>query len=267
MARPQPTPDLLVAEAGGATAPGPTLSPICNDRPTRANYACTVDAGHIQYEADIFNGSFMRLNGVTTDLYLVTNPTLKYGLSANLDVEANLSPLEIVRTEAASGQTRTLAGAGDLIVRLKYLYLDLGGGKLQAAVIPYVKAPTARIGIGNGVVEGGTILPINYKLTDAVTLTTAPEIDVLLDSAGGGRHLGSAQLVNVGVSLPHDLTAYAEVYGDWDFDPARTIRRYSADFALAYTIRGELQFDGGVDVGLNRQIAGVQVYAGVSQKF
>lgn len=255
------------ATASAAPEAAPALSAICTDRPTKSNYACTVDAGHFQYEADLFNGSFLRLNGVTTDTYLATNPTLKYGLTSNLDVEANLSPLEIVRTSDTFGDSRTIAGVGDLILRLKYQFLNTTGGKLQASIIPYVKAPTARIGIGDGVVEGGGILPINYKLTDAITLTTVPEVDALLDSTGGGRHLNTAQLVNVGVSLPKNFTVYGELYGDWNFDPARTIRQYSADFAVAYGVTSELQLDVGVNFGLNRETAGVQTYVGVSQKF
>ena len=253
--------------AGAPAAAPPALSPICTDRPTKSNYACTVDAGHFQYEADVFNGSFLRLDGVTTDTYLATNPTLKYGLTSNLDVEANISPLEIVRTSDKFGDERTLAGVGDLYLRLKYQFLNTPGGKLQASVIPYVKAPTARIGIGNGVVEGGTLFPVNYKLTDIITLTTVPEVDALLDSSGGGRHVNTAQLVNVGVSLPKNFTVYGELYGDWNFDPAHTIKQYSADFAVAYGVTSELQLDTGINFGLNRETAGVQAYVGVSQKF
>ena len=86
------------------------LSAICTDRPTRSNYACTVDAGHVQYESDLVNGSFLRLNGVTTDTYLLVNPTLKYGLTPDIDVEANLSPAEIVRTHDNFGDDHTIAG-------------------------------------------------------------------------------------------------------------------------------------------------------------
>ena len=263
----QANPAASSASNAPALTAAPTLSAICTDRPTMSNYACTVDPGHFQYEADVFNGSFLRLDGVTTDTYLATNPTLKYGVTSNLDVEANLSPLEIVHTSDKFGDSRTIAGVGDLILRLKYEFLNTTGGKLQAAIIPYVKAPTARPGIGNGVVEGGGISPINYKLTDAVTLTTVPEVDALVDSNGGGRHLNTAQLVNVGVSLPKNFTVYGELWGDWNFDPVRTIRQYSADFALAYGVTSELQLDMGVNFGLNRETAGVQAYVGVSQKF
>src|SRR5580704_11265506 len=33
---------------------------FCTDRPPRANLACTVDAGHFQYESDMFNWSYAR---------------------------------------------------------------------------------------------------------------------------------------------------------------------------------------------------------------
>ena len=276
MAKAQTIPDATDPSANSAegaappaatqAAGAPALSPICTDRPTKANYACTVDVGHVQYEADVFNAAFLRLNGVTTDTYLATNPTLKYGVTSNLDVEANLSPLEVVRTSDRQGEDRTLAGVGDLILRLKYDFLNTIGDKLQVALIPYVKAPTARIGIGNGVVEGGTLLPINYKLTDAIILTTVPEVDALLDSTGGGRHLNTAQLVNVAV-IVKKFTVYGELYGDWNFDPARTLRQYSADVAITYGVTDTLQLDTGVNLGLNRQTAGVQAYLGVSQKF
>ena len=268
------SPPASAAPADAQSAPAAPAAPapaaliaICTDRPTKSNYACTVDSGHFQYEADVFNGSFLRLNGVTTDTYLATNPTLKYGVTSNIDVEANLSPLEIVRTHDKFGDDRTLAGVGDLDLRLKYQFLNVYSGNLQATVLPYVKAPTGRPGIGNGVVEGGLILPVNYKLNSILTLTTVPEVDFLKDSSGGGRHLNTAQLINLGVSLPKNFTLYGELWGDWNFDPAGTVKQYSADAAIAYGVTPYLQLDAGLNFGLNKYTPGVQAYVGVSQKF
>ncbi len=250
------------AEPAGAGS----LSPICTDRPTKANYACTVDAGHVQYEADVVNASFLKNDGATTDTVLVANPTLKYGVSSDLDVEASIAALDTVRTHVEDGPTRTLAGPGDLYLRLKYEWVNQGSSGLQASVIPYVKAPTARPGIGNGSVEGGAILPMNYIVGD-VTLTTAPEVDVYENSGGGGHHVNTAQLVNVAFTLPRNFTLYEELWGDWNFDPSGTVRQYSFDSALTYGVTRYLQLDTGVNIGLNPQTPGVQAYVGVSQKF
>ena len=254
------------AQAGDA-APAADLSAICTDRPTKSSAACTVEPGHLQYESDLFNGAFLRLNGVTTDTYLVTNPTLKYGLARGLDVEANISPYEVVRTHDIHGGGGTLGGVGDLYLRLKYNFYNSADGRLTIAAIPYVKAPTARIGIGNGAVEGGSVLAVNYKLTDKLTFTTAPEVDDFKDSTGSGRHVNTIQLVNLGYSLPCNLTVYGELWGDWNFDPADTIRQYSADAAVAWGISQNLQLDAGLNFGLNRYTPGVQGYVGISQKF
>jgi len=76
-----------------------TLTPICTDRPSKSNYACTVDAGHFQYESDLVNASSLRQGDEATTTWLILNPTLKYGLTDNVDVEANMTALEILRTQ------------------------------------------------------------------------------------------------------------------------------------------------------------------------
>jgi hypothetical protein len=130
-----------------------------------------------------------------------------------------ISPAEIVRTHDALGDDRTIEGVSDLYLRLKYQFLNAEGGNLQATILPCVKAPTARLGIGNGAVEGGAIMPVNYKLNSILTLTVDPEVDFYKDSTGSGRHLNTPQLVNLGLSLPDNVTVYGELWGDWNFDP------------------------------------------------
>ena len=267
-----PAPTGTPAAPGTSAAPaapaGPAaLSEICTDRPTKSSSTCTVDAGHFQYEADIFNGTFMHLDGVTTDTYLVFNPTLKYGLTSNLDIEASISPFDLVRTREANGQSQTIGGVSDLFLKVKYEFLNVYGGNLTASLIPYVKVPTARVGIGNGVVEQGALLPVTYKLNSVVSVTTVPEMDDLKDDVGAGHHINTQQLVNFSFSLPQNVTLYGELWGEWNFDPTGTVHEYSADVAASYVIGQYLQLDGGLNFGLNRYTPGVQAYVGVSQKF
>ncbi len=263
----QSAPGAGTSTASATASSAAALSSICTDRPTKSNSACTVDAGHFQYESDAVNASFLHQGGATTDTYLVVNPTVKYGLTSNIDLEANFSPAEIVRTHDAGGADRTIASPSDLYLRLKYEFLNLQGGDLQATILPYVKAPTARPGIGNGVVEGGAILPVNYKFNSILTLTTAPEVDFYQNPTGGGRHVNTAQLVNLAISLPKNFTVYGEFWGDWNFDSAGTMRQYSADAAVAYGVTPYLQLDAGLNFGLNRYTPGLQAYVGAAQKF
>ncbi len=251
--------------ARAQTDDGP--SAICTDRPTKSNAACVVDPGHFQYETDLINGSRLHVDGTTVDTWLATNPTFKYGIAKSVDVEVNVSPWEVVRTHDGAGDTSILRGPGDTYVRVKWNFFSGLDDKLTIAAIPYVKAPTARHGIGNGALESGIIVPVNYQLTDKLVLTTVPEFDSLKDGDGVGHHFNTAQLVNVAYSLPHDLTVYGELWGDWNVDPSGTVRQYSADVALAWAFSKTLQFDVGFNAGLNRNTPRVQGYVGVSQKF
>lgn len=257
-------PYLARAQTAAAADPGP--SPICTDRPTKSSAACTVDPGMIQIEADIVNASFQRLNGTTTDTYLIANPTLKYGLTKTLDIEAGLDPYEVVRTRDQTG-TRTASGIGDLYLRLKSQLYNSANGATQISLYPYIKLPTARHAIGNGSVEGGLIVPITFQLNDKINLAYSPEGDVFKDTVGSGRHFNTAHVVSVAYSLPGDYTLNGEVWGDWNFDPSGTVKQYSLDFIVTKLVNKGLQLDGGVNFGLNRETPGVQVYAGVSTKY
>ncbi len=259
----------VVAQTGEAppAAAATELSALCTDRPTKSNFACVVDTGHWQYESDVVNHSRFRLDGAQTETWLATNPTLKYGIAKDFDIEASIAPWVVVRSEDGAGNTSVLRGPGDLYLRAKWNFFNSTDGKLSVTALPYVKAATARHGIGNGASEGGLILPTNYALTDKITLTTVPEFDALKDANGNGRHFNTAQLVNVGVALPHDLTLYGELWGDWNVDPVATVRQFSADAALAWGVSRTLQLDIGFNLGLNRNTPRRQAYFGVSQKF
>ena len=248
-------------------APAPGLAPICTDRPTKGTATCTAEAGTFQVESDVFNAAFLRLDGVTTDVYLVTDPTLKYGVTSTLDIEATIAPYAFVRTKSGSAPAEVIGGVGDLFLRAKYAAYASADTRFAISISPYVKAPTARLGVGDGGWEGGAILPISYKLSDKLSLALSPELDALKDLVGDGRHLNHIEVGSLNYTLPHGVVVSGELWGDWDYDPAGEIDQYSADVAVAWGVSDFLQLDAGLNLGLNRYTPGVQAYAGVSKKF
>src|SRR3978361_1066568 len=151
---------LLTATSAPALAAGD--DEICTDRPGKGNNACTVPAGKLQLETDLINWTRDDQGGVRTDTILYTNPTLKLGLTDSADLQFNIAPYEEVRTRAG-GTTDRVGGAGDLFVRFKQR-LTGAKAKVQVALFPFVKLPTARRALGNGKVEGGLALPVNIDL-------------------------------------------------------------------------------------------------------
>lgn len=250
-----PVPDALVRD-------------FSTDRPPKANSPNTIDAGHFEYETDLVNFARLQTGSTRTDTLLAPNPTFKLGLTNSIDLEVNAPTVVGIHTfDSTAGLSSTMWGIGDVYVRTKVNLWGNDGGQSALALIPYVKAPTAPAGIGNGAVEGGVIAPLSFTLPQGFTLLFNSEVDALKNSADDGRHTNFMNLVNVSHELVKTVTLYVEFWSDFNNDPVQKTTQYSADFAVTWLVRPNLQLDAGIDVGLNRVTPTVQVFAGLSQRF
>jgi hypothetical protein len=249
--------------------PVPTdqMRSFSTDRPTKSNVPYTVDAGHFQYETDLVNFTHQVTGSVHTNTIFVPNPTFKVGVTNNADLEVNV-PIAGVQTFSSSpGPSSTIWGIGDTFVRAKVNLWGNDGGSSAAALIPYVKAPSAPLGIGNGAEEEGLIAPVAFSLPNNFTLLLVPEIDALKDSADDGRHTNFIFDVNLSREVIKNVTAYVEFWADYNDDPVIKATELSFDTALAWTIFSNVQLDVGANFGLNSVTPAIQIYAGLSQRF
>lgn len=244
----------LLATAAAAT---PQLT-ICPDRPSKANGTCTVPAGHWQLEVSGLDWTRTAADGSHIDTTSLGSTLAKYGLNGSADVEIGLSPFV-----AVSGPGLQASGVGDTVVRLKQ---QLTGPEavLQAAVLPFVKLPSAKHPLGNGRMEGGVAIPLSTPLANSVTLSLGPELDVLANANGHGRHFALANLANVSIAASPKWTVSAELWNQQNFDPAGSQHLWSADASAAYQPQPRLQLDGGVNFGLNRSTPGAELYFAAS---
>jgi hypothetical protein len=260
---------LGLAAALFAVAPGSAeeLRPLCPDRPGKGTSPCTLDAGHFQIEVDAFDGTFQRANGVTSDTYIAASPTLKYGLDDTVELDVGFTPFIAQRTHDGASDA-TVEGNGDLYLRGKWNFLA-EDGPVTAVIEPFVKLATATRGLGNGAMEEGVVLPLSYDLGGGWSLASTPELDLLLDASGSGRHATAINVVGLGRTLENGLTLGAELWTSQDFDPSGTTSQYSFDLDAAWQPAGDndLQWDGGINLGLNRNTPGAQLYFGVTRRF
>jgi len=254
---------LLLSVAEPASADD--LRPLCPDRPGKGTSPCTLDADHVQIEVDAFDASFQRQDGVTTDTYVAVDPTLKYGVTDALDIEGAMALYQSVRTHDASSDTRT-HGVGDLYLRAKWNFLDAGDGPFSAVLAPFVKLPTAAQGLGNGMVESGLVLPMGYDLGSSWSLGSTPEVDVLHNGLGGGYHIDLVDVIGIGRSFDDGVALGMELWTSQNMDPLSNVSAYSFDLSAAWQPNSELQFDSGINFGLNRNTPGIQLYIGISRR-
>jgi hypothetical protein len=239
-------------------------APICTDRPTKANAVCTVPAGDWQLETTAVGWARLESGGVQVDAWTVGSSVLKLGLTDHSDLQVGFTPYLHVETKVGSSKS-DLSGTGDVTVRYKHR-LTGEGAKVQVAAIPFVKLPTAKTGLGNNKVEGGLAVPVSMAVGSA-TLTFGPEVGLLADADGDGRHPAVVNLVNLSGPVAPGLTLAGELWTATNFDPADAVTLASADAALAYAVNKDLQLDVGANLGLTKYTADVEIYAGVSVRF
>ncbi len=267
--RVDPTPPPPDKSAFTLLDPTPTddMRGFATDRPTKSNSPITVDAGHFQYESDLFNYLHSNAGGVSSRLYTAFDPVLKVGLTNHLDLELQFTGYNWLDEKDPGNGSPVLhaQGAGDLYLRLKAnLFGNEGGPAL--AIIPYVKFPTAASNIGNGAYEGGVIAPFSYPLPLGLTLLVESEVDVLKNMLDFGHHFSFTQLANLSHPVGKEVTVYAELYSAIGTD-AHTPAVYTADFAAAWQVTPTFQLDAGVNIGLNKDSPNLQLYTGIAQRF
>lgn len=242
--------------------PDAQMRAFSTDRPPKANSPYTVDAGHFQYETDLAVYGRGNSDGVESRDWTIVDPTLKLGLTNAADAELQLTP----DTSQMAGTGAALAGAGDTYARVKWNLLGNDGGDLALALLPYVKIPTARSGLGNGKVEGGVILPLGINAPGGFTVIVMPEADVLSNGPRGGDHAVLDFLVNVSHPLGERWNVYTEAFTAHSFQ-AGSREVGTLDEALTYAITPNLQFDLGGNFSVNAVAPRVQLYTGLSQRF
>jgi len=182
--------------------------PICADRPSKSTGACTVPEGRFQVETGLVDWSHDHSSDGTMDFTTIGSSLLKYGVSDRADVEVGVTPLELLR---APGERES--GFGDMLLRVKYR-LTAEDAAFQAALDPFVKLPTANHRLGNGKVEAGLGLAASVPLgKTGLTIATDPELDLLADEDGHGRHAAMVQVLNIGASTYYAWVKQAKPLG------------------------------------------------------
>ena len=128
--------------------PRDLMRPLSTDRPDATESPYTVDAGHLQLEADVV--AYLRDVGRDDGAHLrgwafpITN--LKLGLTNGIDAQL---VVETFRWEenTDAGSEATVDGFGDLVLRGKFNLWGNDEGPTAFALLPFVKFPTAGEGL------------------------------------------------------------------------------------------------------------------------
>jgi hypothetical protein len=254
---------LLCVSGAAAAAEQP---PICAARPGKSTAPCTVPAGRFQLETGLADWSLQESGNERDTSLAIGEMAFKYGLTDRSDIELDVSPWERSMSRAG-GMRESVSGFGDLVVSYKK-GLTPGDAPLQLALLASVKVPTAKRPLGNRKWEAGLLVPILYSIGKSpFSINLTPELDWAAGADGHGHHVAMTQVASVGWQATPKFSISAELWGQWDWDPAGTTRQESADGSIAYLLNNDVQLDAGANFGLNRKTPDVELFTGLSARF
>jgi hypothetical protein len=245
------------------------LRDLETDRPDLTESPITVDAGHFQIEADLFNYAVSDHDGRRQEDLAAPVLNLKAGLLHHVDLQVILSPYVRTRIEdrATSPATVTTAsGFGDLQVRTKFNLWGNDGGRTAFAFLPFIQFPTGESEVTSGAVEGGMIFPFALELPAGFGAGMQWGVDFVRNPAGSGYHTDFVQSLAIGRDLTGPLSAYLEFFSvvstesgsDW---------LGSFDLGFNYLVNPNLKLDAGLNIGVTRSAPDWNPFLGLTWRF
>lgn len=263
---------LAAAAAGFALlAAGPALAQdgereFCADRPGKGAPTCTLEPGRFQAEGGVAWGhdDHGAVETWETDYGALT---LRWGLTERMEGQLLWSPHVVVR-EKIGGVTSEESGSGDLGLSLRHVLTDPDGAPRSAALQLIVTAPTGADGLSAEAWEGAILLPVAFEVGESAAVTAMIELDIVGNAAGDGHHAAWAGVIGVERGFG-ELTLAAELWARRDDDPLGETTEATAGLQVMWTPSGldGVQFDIGVDFGLNADAPDLEIGAGIARRF
>ena len=225
------------------------------DRPDLTDNPFTVDAGHVQLEADLVNYALSRPDeeGTVTEKFLFGATDIRVGLTNNIEVDALVQPINALHTRFVHPSRETWAvGPDTLEIGTK---INLYGnetferpGSIALGLRPFIEIPTVHNGVGEEHVEGGVSGLLAIKLSAKTELELMTEYDIAKDEKGSGYHVEYFNSGSYEYQWNSKISAYFEVatlFGNED--PHGGIVQFG--MGILYQPRENVQIDFGSNFG------------------
>ena len=252
--------------------PRALLRELTTDRPDKTESPYTVDAGHVQIEADLVNYSYDRHNSdrdhTRTETLAFAPMNLKVGLCNRADFQVVVPTYTTMRVrDTVARHTQRDSGFGDLVTRLKINLWGNDGGDTALGVMPFLTWPTSANGLGTDAVEGGVIVPLAVALPHEWSLGLMGELDFVRDEKGGGHHAEVISSITVSHAIVGELSGYVEFYNNLSTERQGTPWIATADCGLTYGLTENIQLDAGINFGVTRAADDYNPFVGITFRF
>ncbi|MEJ7558164.1 MAG: transporter [Pedobacter sp.] len=228
--------------------PKDMLRDMETDRPDITESPFTVDAGHIQYEADLLKFKREKDELSNQQTLLINQANLKLGITNSADLQIIIQAFGTQRDlDLVTGNKTNTHGLGNLILRLKQNISGNGGGNFSIAILPYIKFPTSQLEPDQRY-EGGIILPMQLKLPNDWKLGFQIEGDRLQDKYDHSLHTELLQSLTLSHEIIKGLEGIGETFYTYDFKQHHWSSYLNGSLQLS--LANNLLLDAGLNYGI-----------------
>lgn len=255
----------VAAVAGDVTFMSATDRPLNVDRPSKTDGPFSLDAGRLQIETEFLTLTRNDEAGVATNSVSAGTAYFRYGMTSNLEFQLGIQSYSRVRVSEA-GLTNRTSGFGNTVVRAKYNLWGNDGGATCFTLLPFIKVPTCRSGLGNSSYEPGLSLPFAWNLPADWQLGLMAKGSSLRSATGRGHYASYefSALASHGIVGP--LSGYAELWTSRSTEPHST-RPSTFGLGTALTLSRTSQLDMSVNIALNHPADDLSFSTGYSTRF
>jgi hypothetical protein len=231
------------------------------DRPGITESPFTVDAGHIQYEADLFSLEKQNMETQVEQTILINHFNIKAGLTSSTALQLGFESFASQQDrDVASGTKTTSHGVGNINVRIKQNLVGNDAGNFTMSLLPYINIPTSTYD-EQARFEAGFIIPMQLKLPAEWQLGMQLEADRLMDTEADGLHTEFLQSLSLSHDIVKDLEGIAETHYTYNFKEKSWAN--FLDAALQYGLSKNFMVDAGLNYGLQHD-AEKRYYVGLA---
>lgn len=260
---------LLATLASPVWAQQTAERPFCADRPGKGTPTCILDVGRWQAEVGLFDGARQTSDTTKTEAWAYGDLFFRYGLTPLTEVQLGITSWTREESTDRTSRARDIAeGVSDIQLGFRHSLANPDGSGVSVAIAGFVTAPTGSRDVRADGIEGGIIVPISLPLNEDWGLSLSPEVDIVADSDGEGRHAAYTMVAGVGRSYGQWAFG-AEVWISHDDDPVEATAQSTFDLTAVWSPPSmpDAQLDFGLNFGLNDDSPDVEFGVGLARRF
>ncbi len=227
------------------------------DRPDATESPFTLDAGHFQFETDLFKTEKTSIDGIKTINNYYNAFNLKLGVTNSLDMQFVVVTFSTLSIKKPGNIEKVSNFGSELTIRAKQNLWGNDMGRTAFAILPFVNIPIT----SSDKFSGGIIFPFGMSLSKGWTLGTQIETDLVYNHDLNNYGLEILFSVTTSHSINENFDFFIEGFATRNIDIK--IYEYFLNSGLVYKLTKNINIDCGTYLGI-KHISSKTYFVGLS---